>query len=88
MIRETSFTIDSYNITLLKNETIDRIESIVCDLPKYKKQFNELIVNFSIDNMQQLIKIIYEDADFKSSKYHSLYNTYIYEIENLIHKYI
>jgi hypothetical protein len=87
MIKETSFTIDSYNITLLKNETIDRIESIVCNMPQYKKQFDELIVNFSIDNMQQLIKIIYEDTDFKSSKYYVLYNTYIYEIENLIHKF-
>jgi hypothetical protein len=85
MIKETSFTIiDSYNIKLLKNEAIDRLESVVRDLPKYKEHFDELIVNFSVENMQQLIKIIYEDTDFKSSKYYCLYNMYFYEIENLI----
>jgi len=92
MIRETQFiTIESdklFNILLLKNEAIDRLDSVISDLPKYKKQLGELIVNFSVDDMQNLINTIYEDNDFKGSKYYFLYNTYFYEIEKLIHKYI
>ena len=88
MINETSFiTIipkDSISIILLKNEAIDRLDSIINNLPKYKKQLEELIVNFTVDNMLCLISIIYQDNDFKTSLYYKVYNKYLEEIQELI----
>jgi hypothetical protein len=92
MIAETSFMtkcLDDkrpYPIQLLKNEAIDRLDSVVGDLPKYKKNLEKLIANFAVDEMLQLINTIYRDKDFKSSLYYRRYSEYFDEIEDLIHK--
>lgn len=89
MIAETSFIttfqkkIDT-NI-VLKHEAIDRLASVVADLPKYKKQLESLIVNFTIDDMFLLINAIYRDREFKSSEYYRVYNKYFDEIEEIIY---
>jgi hypothetical protein len=87
MLAESNFIIKSPEpIELLKNEAIDRLASIVGYLPKYKKQLDGLILNFTIDDMLQLINTIYRDQDFKCSLYYSVYNDYFDEIEELIFK--
>ena len=84
MIAETSFITQRPNHRL-KHEAIDRLDSIVDDLPKYKKKFEELIVNFTVDNVLWLINAIYRDKEFKSSIYYRRYSEYFDEIEDLIH---
>jgi len=81
---KTSF-ITKLPIDRLKSEAIDRLDSVVDDLPKYKKNVEELITNFTIDDMLWLINTIYRDKEFKSSKYYRRYNRYFDEIEELIH---
>ena len=92
MIAETSFitiaTREHPQIQLLKNEAIDRLDSVVYDLPKYKIYLNNLIVNFTVDDMLGLINTIYRDKEFKSSKYYRRYSKYFDEIEDLTFKYI
>jgi hypothetical protein len=89
MYAETRFIINGPDpIHLLKNEAIDRLDSIVDDMPKYKKNLEELILNFRVDDMLCLINTIYRDREFKLSAYYGLYNDYFDEIEELIHKYI
>jgi hypothetical protein len=75
-------------IHLLKHEAIDRLNSIVVILPKYKKNLQDLIVNFTVDDVLCLMNTIYRDKDFKSSAYYQLYNDYFDEIEDLIHEYM
>lgn len=75
-------------IHLLKHETIDRLVSVVDDLPKYKQNLQDLIVNFTVDDVLCLMNTIYRDKEFKTSVYYRLYNDYFDEIEDLIHKYI
>jgi len=72
---------------LLKNEAIDRLDSVVTDIPKYKKNLEKLMVDFIIDDMLRLINIIYRDKEFKTSRYYRRYNDYFDEIEDLIHTY-
>ena len=72
----------------LKHEAIDRLYSIVSDIPKYKENFETLIINFIIEDMLYLIHSIYRDREFKNSKYYKVYNTYFDEIEEMTHKYI
>jgi hypothetical protein len=87
MIAETSFILKELDQNImLKNEAIDRLASVVGDLPKYKKKLEELIVNFSVDDVLELINAIYRDSDFKSSAYYRVYNQYFDEIEDLIYK--
>ena len=87
MIAETSFILKKIDpILMLKNEAIDRLASVVGDLPKYKKQLEELIVKFTVDDVVQLINAIYRDQEFKSSAYYGLYNDYFDEIEDMIYK--
>ena len=89
MIAETSFIISSPDpLHLLKNEAIDRLASIVNDLPKYKKNLENLIDNFKIDDTLWLINIMDRDQDFKTSVYRARYIEYFDEIEELIHKYL
>jgi hypothetical protein len=89
LIAETSFIINGPDpIQLLKNEAIDRLASIVNDLPKYKKNLENLIDNFKIDDMLLLINHIDRDNEFKSSVYCGRYSEYFDEIEELIHKYL
>ena len=92
MIKETSFITNVYNnidtIMILKNEAIDRLDSIVDGLPKYRKKLEELIANFTVDDLLYLMNTIYRDNDFKSSVYYKVYNQYFDEIEDLIYKYI
>ena len=87
MIAETNFIItDDFDpINMLKIEAIDRLQSVVYDLPKYKKKLEELIVNFTVDDMLCLINTIYRDKEFKLSLYYRLYNNYFDEIEELIY---
>ena len=92
MIAETSFmtkkcfdTKRPYPIQLLKIEAIDRLDSVVGDLPKYKKNLENLIANFTVDEMLQLINTIDRDKEFKSSLYYKRYSEYFDEIEDLIH---
>ena len=77
--------IEERPIYRLKSEAIDRLDSVVDDLPKYKKKFEELIVNFTVDNVLWLINAIYRDKEFKSSVYYRRYSEYFDEIEDLIH---
>ena len=77
--------IEERPIYRLKSEAIDRLDSVVDDLPKYKEQFEELIVNFTVDNVIWLINAIYRDKEFKSSLYYRRYSEYFDEIEDLIH---
>jgi len=92
MITETSFIMNNgaapNKILLLKNEAIDRLDSIVADLPKYKKNLEELIVNFTVDDMLWLMNNIYRDTDFKELTHYFVYNEYFDEIEDLIYKLI
>ena len=87
MIAETSFIERMQKpIYLLKTEAFDRLDSIVDDLPKYKKNLEELVVNFTIDKMLFLINTIYRDKEFKSSIYYRRYSEYFDEIEELLYK--
>ena len=69
VITQTSFITNDHtetnSILLLKNEAIDRFDSIVRDLPKYKNKLVELIENFTVIEMLYLINIIYRDNEFK-----------------------
>lgn len=86
MIAKTNFIMKNHDpMFCLKHEAIDRLDSVVNDLPKYKKLFKELIVNFTVDDMLYLINTIYRDKEFKSSKYYRVYNQYFDEIEELIY---
>jgi hypothetical protein len=89
-ITETSFIAKQMDPTIhmLKNEAIDRLDSVVDDLPKYKKHLENLIANFAVDEMLQLMNTIYRDKEFKTSIYYGRYSEYFDEIEDLIHKYI
>ena len=88
LIAETSFIINGPDrIHLLKTEAIDRLDSVVDDLPKYKRNLEKLIANFKIDEMLTLINTIYRDKEFKSSVYYRRYSEYFDEIEELIHSY-
>jgi ASC-1-like (ASCH) protein len=95
MLSETSFITNISNnngnepiqLLVLKNEAIDRLDSVVDDLPKYKNKFEELIVNFTVDKMLCLMNTIDRDNEFKTSIYHKIYTQYFDEIEELIHNY-
>ena len=69
---------------LLRCETIDRLDSVVNDLPKYKCEFADLIGNFTIDKTLQMLHAIDRDREFKTSKYYHVYNEYFDEIEEMI----
>ena len=91
MITETSFIIKNTRpdpILLLKNEAIDRLASVVDDLPKYQTSFKALIADFAVDTMLELINTIYRDNDFTFLPHCHVYNEYFDEIEDLIYKYI
>jgi len=75
------------NKNLLKSETLDRLDSVVYELPKYKNYFNKLNNDFTIDNALKMLNIIDRDKDFKLSKYYIRFNQYFDEIEELIHEY-
>jgi hypothetical protein len=88
MIAEQIYIRNAHDpIYLLKHEAIDRLNSIVGDLPKYKINIEELIINFSVDDVICLMNTIYRDEDFKKSRYYRLYNGYFDEIEDLIYKF-
>ena len=94
MIAETNYIINAHDahdahdpIYMLKHEAIDRLNSVVDDLPKYKTNIKELIIKFSIDDVICLMNAIYRDEDFKKSRYYRLYNRYFDEIEDLIYNY-
>lgn len=92
MIAETSFitiaTKMPHQMNLLRSEAIDRLDSVVDDLPKYKMCLENLIDNFTVEDMLRLINTIYRDNEFKTSEYYKLYNRYFDEIEELTHKYV
>ena len=69
---------------MLKSEAIDRLNSVVTDLPKYKKELIDLITNFTIDKTLKMLHIIDRDREFKTSQYYHLYTTYFDEIEEMI----
>ena len=70
--------------TMLKSEAIDRLDSVVNELPKYKKDFTDLIGNFTIDKTLKMLNVIDRDQEFKTSKYYDLYTAYFDEIEDMI----
>ena len=84
MITETSFIALPLAMHLLKTEAIDRLDPVVNDLPKYKKQLQQLIVHFTIDEMLDLMNTIYRDKEFKESIYYERYSDYFDEIEDLV----
>ena len=71
---------------LLKSETLDRLDSVVYELPKYKNYFNKLNNDFTVDNALKMLNIIDRDKDFKLSKYYIRFNQYFDEIEESIHE--
>ena len=84
MIAETSFIMP--RPSRIKSEAIDRLDPVIAELPKYKPIFEELIVNFKVDEMLYLMNTIYRDSDFKRSRYYRRYSEYFDEIEDMIHK--
>jgi len=82
-IKKVAMIINSIHV--LKHEAIDRLDSVIDDLPKYKKNLEELIINFTVDDVLYLMNTIYRDKDFKCSVYYGIYNGYFDEIEELIH---
>ena len=72
------------NHNMIKVEAIDRLSSVVDDLPKYKAEFADLIRNFTIDKTLKMLNIIDRDNEFKTSKYYKIYNEYFDEIEDMI----
>lgn len=70
----------------LKREAIDRLNSVVADLPKYRNDFTDLMSNFTIDKTLKMLYTIDRDREFKSSKYYDLYSIYFDEIEDMIFK--
>ena len=89
LLAETSFiVIDIKPINMLKHEAIDRLYSVAVDHPKYKAQLEELINNFTVEDMLYLMNTIYRDEEFRRSQHFKLYNRYFDEIEDLTHKYI
>ena len=88
MINETSFITNPVDqvLQLIKAEAIDRLDSVVDELPKYKAPFLHLIDNFTIEDMLSLINTIFRDHEFKTSVYYKIYDNYFDEIEELIHK--
>jgi hypothetical protein len=88
MIAETCFMSKPLDpiLQVLKVEAIDRIASVVDELPKYKQHFAALITNFTVEDMLSLMNTIFRDNDFKASAYYKLYNKYFDEIEDLIHR--
>jgi len=72
-------------IETLKHEAIDRLGSVVGDLPKYKSKLDELIANFTVHKMLQLMRTIDNDREFKHSLYYKIYDEYFDEIEEIIH---
>ena len=84
MIAETSFIMP--RPSRIKSEAIDRLEPVVSDFPKYKSIFEELVINFKVDDMLYLMNIIYRDNEFKASRYYRRYSEYFDEIEDIIHK--
>lgn len=91
MIAETSFITNKpipNPLHLLKTEAIDRLDSVVNDLPKYKQNLDNLIANFTIDEMLSLMNLIYRDKDFKASIYFGRYSDYFDEIEELTYNYV
>ena len=90
MIAETSFIENLPNgiLNMLKHEAIDRLDSVVDDLPKYRKALEKLIDNFTVEDMLSLMNTIYRDTEFKKSAYYKRYNRYFDEIEDLIHEYM
>jgi hypothetical protein len=87
LIAETSFIAKQLDpiLRVLKSEAIDRIDSVVDELPKYKTHLTALINNFTIEDMLYLMNTIFRDNDFKASAYYKVYNKYFDEIEDLIH---
>lgn len=75
----------NYSMATLKHEAIDRLWPIVGDLPKYKHKFDALLVNFNIDDVLELINVLFRDNDFKFSPHSSVYNAYFDEIEDIIY---
>ena len=89
MFAETSFITNGPDrMHLLKIETIDRLHSVIDDLPKYTTQFKDLIAKFTDEDMLCLINEIHRDNDFKSSIYYKIYDQYFDEIEELIHTFL
>jgi hypothetical protein len=78
----------SNQIHLIRVESIDRLDAVVNELPKYKKLFEKLITNFTVDDILRLMNIIDKDKDFKRSIHYRRYNRYFDEIEELIHQYV
>jgi len=83
MIAETSFIMPRPN--RIKSEVIDRLEPVVADFPKYKSIFEELVINFIVDDMLYLMNVINRDSEFKASCYYTRYSEYFDEIEDIIH---
>jgi hypothetical protein len=70
----------------LKHEAIDRLDSVIEDLPRYKGNLAQLVQNFTVEEMLVLINKIHRDREFQLSAYVSVYTVYFDEIEDLIHK--
>ena len=72
------------NISSFKNEVLDRMGSLVSDMPKYQNKFNELMMHFTIDSVLTILTSIDKDSDFKCCEYRNVYSVYFDEIEEMI----
>ena len=70
----------------LKHEAIDRLDSVIEDLPRYKENLAQLVHNFTVEEMLVLINTIHRDREFQLSTYVSVYTVYFDEIEDLAHR--
>ena len=72
------------NNTSFKNEVLDRMGSLVSDMPKYQSMFDEIMTHFTIDGVLTFLRSIDKDSDFKRCKYRNVYSVYFDEIEEMI----
>jgi hypothetical protein len=72
------------NNTSFKNEVLDRMGSLVSDMPKYQSMLDEIMMHFTIDGVLTFLRSIDKDSDFKHWKYRNVYSVYFDEIEEMI----
>ena len=72
------------NNTSFKNEVLDRMGSLVSDMPKYQSMLDEIMMHFTIDGVLTFMTSIDKDSDFKRCKYRNVYSVYFDEIEEMI----
>jgi hypothetical protein len=71
-------------VSTFKEETLDRMGSFASDMPKYQRDYEKLIINFTVDQVLSWLRVIDRDNEFKNSRYRNIYNIYFDEIEEMV----